>query len=122
MIVYLCCSVNDILRDTDSELEEDEPAASRGKKKPKRKTGAAWLKEGKTEEDIVDFLDPSVSKKVLGRNRDGGVRPTFSLDSGVRPTFSHLTVGSDQHFHIRMGSDQHFHTGQWDQADIFTSS
>jgi len=112
MIVYLCCSVNDILRDTDSELEEDEPAASRGKKKPKRKTGAAWLKEGKTEEDIVDFLDPSVSKKVLGRNRDGGVRPTFS----------HLTVGSDQHFHIRMGSDQHFHTGQWDQADIFTSS
>ena len=61
-------SINDILRDTDSELEEDESAAaSRGKKKEKkgRKTGAAWLREGK-EEDIVDFLDPSVSKKVLG--------------------------------------------------------
>ncbi len=67
MIYLLClsCSINDILRDTDSELEGDESTpASRGKKKGK--SGAAWLKEGKTEEDIVDFLDPSVSKKVLG--------------------------------------------------------
>ena len=70
MIYLLClsCSINDILRDTDSELEEDESTpASRGKKKGKKgKSGAAWLKEGKEEEDIVDFLDPSVSKKVLG--------------------------------------------------------
>ena len=65
-------SIDDLLRDTDSEME-DNTGSQRPKKVARRKLdrgkkgagGAAWLKEG-GDEDIVDFLDPSVSKKVLG--------------------------------------------------------
>jgi hypothetical protein len=55
-----------VLRDTDSELEDDDqPKAQKKKKKSAKKEGASWLKEGGDEEDIIDFLDPSVAKKVL---------------------------------------------------------
>ncbi|XP_014677215.1 PREDICTED: RRP12-like protein [Priapulus caudatus] len=60
-------SLDDLLRDTDSELEEGEEAGS-ARKKPRRarkQTTAAWL-EDKGEEDIVDFLDPGVARKVMG--------------------------------------------------------
>ncbi len=62
------CRIDELLQDSDSELEEEE---SKGQKKVKvkgrpEKSGKAWLKEGGEESDIVDFLDPSVSKKVIG--------------------------------------------------------
>ncbi|XP_064631172.1 RRP12-like protein isoform X2 [Lineus longissimus] len=61
-------SVDELLRDTDSELDEDDKAkpGKKGAKKSakKERPGAAWLKES-NDDDIVDFLDTSASKKVL---------------------------------------------------------
>ncbi|XP_041369339.1 RRP12-like protein [Gigantopelta aegis] len=56
-------SIDDLLRDTDSELENDDDTM---KKKPvkKRRGRDAWLKEGE-EDQIVDFLDPNAAKRVL---------------------------------------------------------
>ena len=62
--------MEDILRDTDSEEEGGGDDGKKGKKKtgkPKEKgskTGLAWLQEGA---DIMDFLDPNATKKVIGR-------------------------------------------------------
>lgn len=58
--------IDDLLRDTDSEDEADAETKKAKSKKDSTKRGSAWLKETSTE-DIVDFLDPSVSKKVLGK-------------------------------------------------------
>lgn len=56
-------SIDDLLQDTDSELDEEEEGVS--KKKSKRKRGNdAWLME--SGENIVDFMDPGASKQVLG--------------------------------------------------------
>lgn len=63
-------SIEDILRDTDSEVEDDEETKKKKNQKPakSKKSGSnTWLKEGGDEEDIIDFLDPSVAKKVLGK-------------------------------------------------------
>ena len=59
-------SIDDLLRDTDSELENE---VETKKKRPakKRRGGEAWLKEGQ-EDHIVDFLDPNAAKKVLGEH------------------------------------------------------
>ena len=67
----LCFSIDDLLRDSDSEDEGDSKQKQKGSKEKKtegRKKGSAWLKEGQagSKDDIVDFLDPSVSKRVLG--------------------------------------------------------
>lgn len=68
-------SMDELLRDTDSEEEGE----TKGARKPRDRTQAklAWLQEGG---DIMDFLDPSASKKVLGKsqemlhfNRVGGI-------------------------------------------------
>lgn len=52
--------MDDLLRGTDSEEEGE----TKGARKPRDRTQAklAWLQEGG---DIMDFLDPSASKKVL---------------------------------------------------------
>ena len=55
-------SVDELLRDTDSE-EEDETKKKAHKPKDKTQAKLAWLQEGG---DIMDFLDPSASRKVLG--------------------------------------------------------
>ena len=55
-------SVDELLRDTDSE-EEDETKKKVHKPKDKTQAKLAWLQEGG---DIMDFLDPSASRKVLG--------------------------------------------------------
>ena len=47
-------------------MEEDTKGPAAADKKQKAKSGQAWLREG-GEEEIVDFLDASVSKKVLGK-------------------------------------------------------
>uniref|UniRef100_A0A8W8IGV3 RRP12-like protein n=1 Tax=Magallana gigas TaxID=29159 RepID=A0A8W8IGV3_MAGGI len=53
-------SMDELLRETDSEEEGE----TKGARKPRDRTQAklAWLQEGG---DIMDFLDPSASKKVL---------------------------------------------------------
>ena len=61
---FLIASISDLLRDTDSEEEAGEKDVTKRKINVKKKS--AWLKEGGNE-DIVDFLDPSVAKKVLGK-------------------------------------------------------
>ncbi|CAH1783394.1 unnamed protein product, partial [Owenia fusiformis] len=66
-------SIDDLLRDTDSELEEEDDKAYRDKSKKIHKKelrervekSRAWLLEG-SESEPMDFLDPSVSKKVVG--------------------------------------------------------
>ena len=63
MNCFLFASINDLLRDTDSEEEAEERDVKNKKMNVKKRS--AWLKEGGNE-DIVDFLDPSVAKKVLG--------------------------------------------------------
>ena len=74
LIKYACCfaSIEELLRDTDSELEEGEDPKTRkkklSKKSAKAKKGSAWLKE-EGDEEIVDFMDSSVTKKVLGKRR-----------------------------------------------------
>ncbi|ELU03860.1 hypothetical protein CAPTEDRAFT_226490 [Capitella teleta] len=62
-------SIEDILHDSDSEMEDDTDdkrnKRPQKKKATRAKEGATWLKEGGTDEGIIDFLDPSVSKRVL---------------------------------------------------------
>lgn len=57
--------MDELLRDTDSEEEGE----MKGARKPMDRTQAklAWLQEGG---DIMDFLDPSASKKVLGKSQE----------------------------------------------------
>jgi len=59
-------SIEDLLRDTDSELEDDDMQggglAKRKKKVAKRR--GAWLME-KGDDEIVDFMDPSAAKQVI---------------------------------------------------------
>eukprot|EP00057_Strongylocentrotus_purpuratus_P028949 XP_011683423.1 PREDICTED: RRP12-like protein isoform X1 [Strongylocentrotus purpuratus] len=66
-------SIEEILQETDSENEVDDEDAKDTKSKVKgRKAkklagqrGKAWLKEGEKEDTPLDFLDPSVSRRVL---------------------------------------------------------
>ena len=64
-------SIDELLEDTDSEMEDD----SKEKKKKKQhaktskapeKGGKAWLHEGDSE--IMDFMDVSAAKKVMGKS------------------------------------------------------
>lgn len=57
--------MDELLRETDSEEEGE----TKGARKPRDRTQAklAWLQEGG---DIMDFLDPSASKKVLGKSQE----------------------------------------------------
>ena len=69
MTILCYFSFEELLPDTDSEMDDDED--DKGKKKKgagsevKQKGVAAWLRED-MEEDIIDFMDPGVSKKILG--------------------------------------------------------
>lgn len=60
----VCFSIEDILAESDSDLSEDEGKAQ--KKTGKVQKGRAWLKEGE-EDDPLNFLDPKVSQRVLGK-------------------------------------------------------
>ena len=72
-------SIEEILQETDSESDDegkeedakDKRSKVKGHKSKKLagQRGKAWLKEGDQDEDApLDFLDPSVSKRVLGKN------------------------------------------------------
>lgn len=61
------CSIEDILAESDSDLSEDEGKGRNAQKKTgKQQKGRAWLKEGE-EDDPLNFLDPKVSQRVLGK-------------------------------------------------------
>ena len=76
-MLYSLNSIEEILQETDSESDEEEESDVKDKrskvkghkaKKLAGQRGKAWLKEGDQEEDApLDFLDPSVSKRVLGK-------------------------------------------------------
>lgn len=71
------CSIEDILAESDSDLSEDE---GKGQKKTgKQKKGRAWLREG-VEDDPLNFLDPKVSQRVLGKRLSN-----FPFDSRCQP-------------------------------------
>lgn len=63
---FLLLSIEDILAGSDSEPSEDEGKAGRKKRGGKQQKGRAWLKEGE-EDDPLNFLDPKVSQRVLGK-------------------------------------------------------
>ena len=65
-------SINELLEDTDSEMEDD---SKDKKKKPHAKSskapekgGKAWLHEGDSEE-IMDFMDINAAKKVMSKSK-----------------------------------------------------
>uniref|UniRef100_A0A8C5ATW7 Ribosomal RNA processing 12 homolog n=1 Tax=Gadus morhua TaxID=8049 RepID=A0A8C5ATW7_GADMO len=64
-------NIEDILADSDSEMSDDEGGkGGKGQKKAGKQTqkGRAWLKEGE-EDEPLNFLDPTVSQRVLGKGR-----------------------------------------------------
>ena len=64
IIDMLFCSIEDILRDTDSEIEEDDKKSQKSTRREKKVVKKTWLQEGESE--IMDFMDASVNKKILG--------------------------------------------------------
>nr|XP_006820689.1 PREDICTED: RRP12-like protein-like [Saccoglossus kowalevskii] len=87
-------SIEDLLRDTDSEDEEPEKEKPQSKKKKqamKKQQNAAWLQED-AEQEPLDFLDPGVSKKVLATKpvaqvvdeKSTGVKHDFKTSSDGR--------------------------------------
>lgn len=75
MVSYaLACSIEDVLADSDSDLE-DETGKQKGgmTRKAQRQQNQAWLKEGESDEPL-NFLDPNVAHRVLGkRNFEDGL-------------------------------------------------
>jgi len=60
-------SVDELIQSSDSEMEDlvEEPASKKSRRAAREeKRSKAWLKE---DEDIVDFLDPSAARKVVGK-------------------------------------------------------
>ncbi|XP_052773393.1 RRP12-like protein [Mya arenaria] len=62
-------SIDDLLKDSDSEPEEEDKAKKskvkdKGQKVKKAQGGQAWLQEG-GDDDITDFMDTSAAKKVM---------------------------------------------------------
>ena len=72
---FFFCSIEEILQDSEDESDdEEEKAKGQGANKAKRpiaKRGKAWLKEGGADDtaEPLDFLDPSISKRVLGKRQ-----------------------------------------------------
>lgn len=54
------------MAESDSDMSDDErPKGAKTQKKPTKQKGRAWLKEGQGDEPL-NFLDPTVSQRVLG--------------------------------------------------------
>ena len=66
MCSVLVESVDELIQSSDSEAEGllEEPASKKSRQSAREKRSKAWLKE---DEDIVDFLDPSAARKVVGK-------------------------------------------------------
>ncbi|KAI2657902.1 RRP12-like protein [Labeo rohita] len=74
-------SIEDILAETDSDLDEDEKP-KKGQKKPVKK-GQAWLKEGVSDEPL-NFLDPKAAQRVLATNPN--LKKASKTDHGFKVT------------------------------------
>lgn len=59
--VFCCCSVEDILTDSDSEIEDMETDQA---PRTKRKQISTWINED--ESTIVDFTDPTTASRITG--------------------------------------------------------
>ncbi len=65
-------SIEEILQESESESDDEDEKVKGQKggakaKRPIAKRGKAWLKEGGDTAEPLDFLDPSISKRVLGK-------------------------------------------------------
>uniref|UniRef100_A0A674BT65 Ribosomal RNA processing 12 homolog n=1 Tax=Salmo trutta TaxID=8032 RepID=A0A674BT65_SALTR len=81
-------SIEEILAESDSDMSDDEmPKGAKTQKKPTKQKGRAWLKEGQGDEPL-NFLDPTVSQRVLATNPDmkkrAKVQHSFKVTSDGR--------------------------------------
>lgn len=66
IVFFWNASIDELLRDTDSEMDDEDDSKKSRVKKGKKKHGKdAWLMET-GDDEIVDFMDPTASKQVLG--------------------------------------------------------
>uniref|UniRef100_A0A674BSC1 Ribosomal RNA processing 12 homolog n=1 Tax=Salmo trutta TaxID=8032 RepID=A0A674BSC1_SALTR len=80
--------IEEILAESDSDMSDDEmPKGAKTQKKPTKQKGRAWLKEGQGDEPL-NFLDPTVSQRVLATNPDmkkrAKVQHSFKVTSDGR--------------------------------------
>ncbi|OWF35995.1 RRP12-like protein [Mizuhopecten yessoensis] len=78
-------TVEELLQDTDSEMEEDtdNKKKKKGEKKSSKGDKGAWLQEG-NEDEIMDFLDTTASKKVVATKPLAKKQVTKSKDAGFK--------------------------------------
>lgn len=56
----------------DEDAEEEERSQAKERRKLARQRSQAWLKEGGGDEPL-NFLDPKVAQRVLGRQKVAGI-------------------------------------------------
>ncbi|BFY98332.1 hypothetical protein BsWGS_01372 [Bradybaena similaris] len=79
-------SIDELLRDTDSEMDDEDDSKKSRVKKGKKKHGKdAWLMET-GDDEIVDFMDPTASKQVLATKPkdNSGDKKTEDKDRGFK--------------------------------------
>lgn len=82
----LARSMEELLADSDSDMEDDvKRHKGRATKKVQRQRNQAWLKEGESDEPL-NFLDPNVSQRVLGKTQvEGGIQRHGDASLGFCP-------------------------------------
>uniref|UniRef100_A0A8C7QQT5 Ribosomal RNA processing 12 homolog n=1 Tax=Oncorhynchus mykiss TaxID=8022 RepID=A0A8C7QQT5_ONCMY len=103
-------SIEEILAESDSDMSDDErPKGAKTQKKPTKQKGRAWLKEGQGDEPL-NFLDPTVSQRVLATNPDmkkrAKVQHNFKVTSDGRLIIKEDNDEGDK----TKGSRTHTHT------------
>ncbi|XP_051504404.1 RRP12-like protein [Myxocyprinus asiaticus] len=76
-------SIEDILAETDSDDTDEDEKPKKGQKKPVKKKGLAWLKEG-VSDDPLNFLDPKAAQRVLATNPD--LKKASKVEHGFKVT------------------------------------
>ncbi|XP_048249347.1 RRP12-like protein [Haliotis rufescens] len=104
-------NVEDLLQDTDSEMEEDQDKKKKKAANQKSRQGkGAWLKEG-GDDQIVDFLDASAAKKVLA-TKPGKKTDKTKKDSDFKMSADGRLVVTD------MGDDKGEKMDSADEDDL----
>uniref|UniRef100_A0A8C7QT14 Ribosomal RNA processing 12 homolog n=1 Tax=Oncorhynchus mykiss TaxID=8022 RepID=A0A8C7QT14_ONCMY len=103
-------NIEEILAESDSDMSDDErPKGAKTQKKPTKQKGRAWLKEGQGDEPL-NFLDPTVSQRVLATNPDmkkrAKVQHNFKVTSDGRLIIKEDNDEGDK----TKGSRTHTHT------------
>ncbi|KAJ8014068.1 hypothetical protein DPEC_G00036410 [Dallia pectoralis] len=87
-------SIEEILADSDSDMSDDEkPKGVKTQNKPNKPKGRAWLKEGHGDEPL-NFLDPTVSQRVLATNPD--VKKRSKVQHGFKVTSDGRLIIKDE--------------------------